>query len=159
VDIREPFESLQFKIPSRYVEYFRRNEGKITNSSSQNYVLIFSGFLINYWTYHANIWHSVIPSEAFNILKFQLNRTRLMHSSHKDIEGNFMVSPKIFVIICWKLRLENCTAWFYGTMNFKFIEWRESLFYIRIFRVSWYFPQNFWHISLKSHPGGFQWLL
>jgi hypothetical protein len=52
--------------------------------------------------------------------------------------------------------MENCRIISYGAMSFDFIERKESLVYIRIFRDFWYFFLKFGHISLKSHPGEFQ---
>jgi hypothetical protein len=52
-----------------------------------------------------------------------------------DSDGYFTVSPKIFDIIRYNLRMENCMRMSYGAMRFKFIERKESLVYIWIFRI------------------------
>jgi hypothetical protein len=73
-----------------------------------------------------------------------------------DLHGFFTVSHKIFDGICINLRMEICRTISYGAMSFNFIERKESLFYILIFRLFWYFLLKYGEISLKSHPGEFQ---
>jgi hypothetical protein len=74
---------------------------------------------------------------ALMVILFLSNWTKLRPSSFKNFEGYFTVSPKIFEIFFSILKMENCWTGSYGTMSFNFIERKESLAYIWIFRVFW----------------------
>jgi ABC-type maltose transport system permease subunit len=52
-----------------------------------------------------------------------------------DSDGYFTVSPKTFDIIRYNLRIGNCRTMSYAAMRLKFIERKESLVYIWIFRI------------------------
>jgi hypothetical protein len=102
-------------------------------------VLVFSSYLIQIGHPRLKFETAYFHLGLLWFLEFELNRTRLNPSSHKDFEGYFTVSPKMFKIFCWKIRLEYWKTWSYCAMNFNFIEWKQSLVYIKIFRVFCYF--------------------
>jgi hypothetical protein len=84
-------------------------------------------FSTNYWTYGLTFETGYIHQRLLRLLEFQFYRTKLKPSSHKEFDVNFMVSPKMFDIFFWNIRLENCTICSYGARNFTFIEWKKAL--------------------------------